>query len=404
MLGVLSVSIAVAEEPDEPAPPGAPVPAALAAERDGPMELSDAGPDERRRGRGMSLADQAYRERRHVIGPSFTGGAGGFRVVDAGSGAPATTRIMLGFELFQLNNWLEADRSHFHAGNVTSVGLTPFSFMELHVRTAAWRNSTYRSEAPYFQRQADTQLGVKLFGSPVDWLYLGGEVEGRFPMSMVSDVPAMARAIGATFRASLSTDFRDLPRPVPLLVRLNAAYRLDNSAMLLRDLERDRYDALPEDLDPARRPLAEEDRHRISRLERQALRIDRTDFVQVAVGFEAPIRLRATRMTLSPIAEWWIDVPVNRQGFTCPEGGASPGLDPCGLGQVASLRQAAVVGARLTPAYGFSIFAAAEVGLTGVNPVVQEIAPQPPYQILAGFSYAFDVLYYRTQQRQKAKK
>jgi outer membrane protein OmpA-like peptidoglycan-associated protein len=132
--------------------------------------------------------------------------------------------------------------------------------------------------------------------------------------------------------------------------------------------------------------------------ERFALEVNRTDFVDLSLGLEAPLRV-AEDFYIHPMLEWNWRIPINRRGYDCvfvpdplspgsPEAGDDGCLDIAG---VSSFPMTLSVGVRvLPPVRGLALTVAADVGLTGVNTLVRELAPTQPYNILLAASYAYD--------------
>jgi OmpA-OmpF porin, OOP family len=356
-------------------------------------EPDNANPATPRAGRdapGFGLNDR--RERRHILHNTLSGSVGGFHVVDAGSGADRTVRVALSFGGFSTRRWLEDER-HGNVSGALAVSWSPAKYAEIYGASSVWRNSNLSVDRDYFQALGDWTLGAKGFYPVLPWLILGGDASIRVPLNTVLRPRRVGQAISSGLRVNLTFDLRELegrPNRVPLIIRLNAAYGFERSSWLVSVLEQERYDALPVDGDDPRRPLDEEDRHLISRIERFGLQIDQMDRVPLGLGFEAPIPLRNGTMFISPIAEWLLDIPIDRGRYECRTVGEN--LDPC-LANVgfAGYRQRAVFGLRVMPPLrGLSLFAAVEVGLTGVNNHVQELWAQPPYRVLGGISYAWD--------------
>ena len=152
--------------------------------------------------------------------------------------------------------------------------------------------------------------------------------------------------------------------------------------------------------DPAPGGPGDESRHLITDVERFALNINRTDFFNINLGFEAPLRV-AEDFYLSPLLEWTWAIPVNRQGYNClfipsePDGsdpveGEDGCLDKAGP---AAFPMNLTLGARiLPPVNGLSFLLAADIGLTGKKKgnFVREIAPNNPYNLYLGIAYAYD--------------
>jgi hypothetical protein len=102
----------------------------------------------------------------------------------------------------------------------------------------------------------------------------------------VGDTKATLRATSFGFRANVTLDFRDYERrDFPLVTRFNAQYWFDNSAKLTEGIEDGRYGALG-GIVP--RPL--ETGHLLTAFERFAYGVNRTDFVRLATGLEAPLK------------------------------------------------------------------------------------------------------------------
>jgi hypothetical protein len=389
------------EEPDpEPEVLAPTAPAALTASGAPASAPDDAGASpwrEAARVRGMTMDDQAYRERRHVLHNTWSGAVGGLRVVDAGSAAPRAYRVLLGFSAQRARDWLASDAPHGQTGMVLAVSSTPRPGLELFGTTTAWRSSDFSVDRTYFQVLGDTSIGAKASRSLAPWAAVGADGAIRVPLNTVRGLGPLVAASSVLVRANASVDLRDHALRTPLIVRVNVGYHLNNEARVLDSLEQDRYRTLPSDLDPPARVFGDEDRQRIDRVERVGMRIDRTDRAVIAIGFEAPIGVRSARSAFAPIGEWVVDAPVNRQGFGCPTTGPSPGVDGCGATDgLRGHRQSLLVGARVNPYfYGLSAFAAAEIGVVGVRPDLAFQDPLAPVRFTFGFAYAHDQLYRR---------
>ncbi|MEO1338632.1 MAG: hypothetical protein AAFV29_23515, partial [Myxococcota bacterium] len=204
----------------------------------------------------------------------------------------------------------------------------------------------------------------------------------RLARNKAADSPEIAEALlllGEHHRLNGNID-----DALPLIGRANLRYRFDQSANLVRDVESARFAALA---DPAAQAL-NEDRHLLSPVERFGLGIQRTDSLDIGVGFEAPVR--AGPVAVHPLLEWRLRVPVNRQGFRCLVVPARDGEDGC-LAQEGgkAFPQSLTLGARvLPPLRGLSVLVGLDIGLTGVRSVVRELAPTPPYRVLLAVAYA----------------
>lgn len=363
-------------------------------------------------------AAQAFRERRHVLHNTIDGSVGGLHVVDPGSGASAAFRAQLAIEFFFADGWLtlpdaplDASTSHSHVGGTLSLSWNPFDFIEFYASLASWANSNEQEDPALFQVLGDTLLGIKAWyrfeDAPI--LAIGGDLSIGL-LNTVGDIGLVGDSTSVGIRANVGLDLRELEDRIPFIARLNLQYWFDNSQALVNAVERARYDALPP---TDRRPCpedpadgnCEEDRHLVTRVERYSLQIDRVDHFRFGLGLEAPITVMQD-FTISPLAEWVLDVPVNRQGYSCLDtsvGGVVPtGDDACLRGRnelgeefdrADAFEQTLTLGVRVMPPLrGLSVFVAVDIGLTGTNRFVRELSGQEPYNVRLGFGYAFDTV------------
>lgn len=330
-------------------------------------------------------SSEAARDARLVeVQNSFAGPTGGIRLIDAASGPKGSFRLGLNSEFFIASDYFVAtDEAHHFAGNL-SLSVTPTEYLEVFASaevTSDWDNS---NDPLLIQRVADLLLGLKGFYQAKPWLAVGGDFSLAF-LGGTGDARATFRATSFGLRGNLSFDFREHERrELPLITRVNLQYWFDNSANLTESMESSRYDALGGTLPPLL-----ETRHLLTPFERFAYGINRTDFVRIAAGVEAP--LRAGKVGLHPILEWEWDIPVNRQGFQCPVS-SGPGDDGC-LADVGlkAFPMTLTLGLRiLSPPNGLAFTVGADVGLTGTRHFVRELAPNAPYNIILGVAYAFD--------------
>lgn len=315
---------------------------------------------------------------------SFSGPTGGIRIIDAGSGPKGTFRLALNTEFFIISDFfVPSDQAQHVAGNL-SLSITPTQYLEVFASaevTSAWDDS---NDPMLIQRVADVLLGLKGFYEAKPWVTVGGDASIAF-LGGVGDTKASFRATSFGFRGNVTLDFRDYERrSLPLIARFNAQYWFDNSANLTQGIEDSRYDALGGAVPPSL-----ETRNLLTPFERFAYGVNRTDFVRLAAGVEAPLKVR--NIGLHPMLEWQWDIPVNRQGFQC----AAPSNtddDGCLANEkLKAFPMLLTVGLRLfTPPKGLAFTVAADVGLTGTRHFVRELAPTVPYNVIVGVAYAFD--------------
>lgn len=336
--------------------------------------------------------DDELRARGFRMHNTLYGPTGGLRVVDAAGGATDTFRTQLAFQWFTASDFLVEGDDNDRIGATLSISWAVADFLELFGSISSYANSNTAEQPELFQVLGDTLIGGKLHHAVLPWMTVGGDLS-LLLLNTVGDIGVVAGGTSVGFRGNVTADLRRLEQPLPLVLRFNLQYLLDNSSELIEDVEQRRFDALPD-----ARPMAEENRHLISRVERFALNINRTDRFTFALGVEAPLRA-AEDFYVSPLLEWQLAVPVNRQGYDClflpkEPGGDEPvdGEDGCLDRQgVSSFPQTLTFGARvLPPVRGFAAFAAFDIGLTGVSTHVREVAATAPWNLLLGFSYAYD--------------
>lgn len=331
------------------------------------------------------------RRDRLVLHNSYGGSVGGIRIVDAGSGPSESFRVQLLGEFFQQGGFLELGDENQRIGGSLSLSWTPFSFLEFYGSIISYANSNKAEKPGLFQVLGDSAVGVKAFAEPLSWLRLGGDVSVHV-LNVVGNIGW--ENFNFSLRANATADLRALENNrIPLLARLNLEYEFDNSEGLINKTEQARYNALP---DP--RTYREESRHLISRVERFALGINRTDFFRIGVGLEAPVDVTSD-FTISPMVEWLLSVPVNRNGYSClyvsTDGGNTGKVgytDGCLDRQgFESFPQTLTLGMRvLPPVKGLGILVGLDIGLTGMSTNVRELAATQPYNFMFALSYAYD--------------
>jgi OmpA-OmpF porin, OOP family len=379
------------DDPDAPPAPEEGVPAPVTGD---PADEADAD-RERDLDRGpVAEEDEALRARRFRSHNTLRGPVGGLRVVDAGSGPAGTFRVQFGTEFFIAKDYLRPDDRHDSVGATLSLSWSVIEHLELFASVSAYANNNTFGDPSLLQVVGDTLFGVKGYHSVTPWLTLGGDVSAAL-LNTVGDIGVVFESTSFGFRGNATADLQALDNPLPLIFRFNLQYWFDNSAKLIENVENQRYLRLP--LDRAADP-ANEWRHLVLPEERLGLGINRMDFVNLAFGVEAPIRV-TDDFYISPILEWLWEIPSNRQGYSClvPPGaelGAGPrfGHDSClALEGAKAFHHTLTLGVRvLPPVKGLALFAGADVGLTGTSTFVRELAPNVPYNIMLGASYAYD--------------
>ena len=315
---------------------------------------------------------------------SFSGPTGGIRIVDAASGPQGTFRLALNSEFFVIKDYfVPTDEAQHFAGNL-SLSIAATDYLEVFLSaeaTSAWDDS---NDPMLIQRVADFLLGLKGFYRARPWFAVGGDASVAF-LGGVGDAKATFRATSFGFRGNLTFDFREHERhEAPMILRINAQYWFDNSAKLTEGIEDQRYAALGGVV-----PRGEETRHLLTAFERYAYGVNRTDFVRVSTGIEAP--LKARKVGLHPMLEWRWDIPIDRQGFDCAPSARAQDDGCLGDEGLRAFPMELSAGLRiLPPPKGLAFTIAADIGLTGTRDFVRELAPSAPYNIILGVAYAFD--------------
>jgi len=329
---------------------------------------------------------------------TWFGSTGGVRVIDGGSGAPGTLRFQLGFDYFGASDFLEVNDKHRYTSGTLTIGATPIEHLEVYGSATSYASSNNAGNPILLQSAGNFSLGAKGYVNVLPWLAVGADLRGLL-LNAIGDVGVNGSSSSATLRLASTVDFRRLDAlQLPLVVRANVGYFLDNSSKLVEDTERARYNAIPT---TSRRPIADEDRHLVNRIERFGLGIQRVDQLTFGVGIEAPFKL-AEDFFLQPLAEWQLGVPVNRQGYDClavSTDATNKSSDGClAVNGLSAAPSTLTVGARvLPPVHGLSALVAVDIGLLGTSTFVRELAPTRPWALLVAVGYAADMSPHKAQ-------
>ncbi|HKP57083.1 MAG TPA: OmpA family protein [Polyangiales bacterium] len=374
-----------------PAPPAAPAAAtgtvALDTERP-PVADGDADGD----GDGKAQApDREFDENlRWRAQNTWFGPTGGIRVLDADGGPVGTARLQFAFDYFSANEFLVVGDHNESMGGIFSLSLTPVEHLEAFVSLSTHANSNSMGDPVLLQVAGDVTLGAKAFKQVLPWLGVGGDVRLLF-LNTIGDLGVILKGTSVGFRAGGTADLRRVRDPVPLILRANIDYFLDNSSRLIEGVEQARYDALPES---DRKPYEDEDRQLITRIERFALGVNRVDMLTFGLGLEAPFEV-TDEFFIQPLLEWRMGIPVNRQGYSCLAVTTTAGVDGddgcLAIEGLSAAPSTLTLGARvLPPVRGLSALLAFDVGVLGTSTFVRELAPNRPWAFMLGIAYAID--------------
>ncbi|MBK8939163.1 MAG: OmpA family protein [Polyangiaceae bacterium] len=342
----------------------------------------------------------------------LSGGTGLLRTSFAGSGAAGTFRVGFVADWYTSSAFLcdpdestEAgvpitcsgrndEDSASHVGGFFSLNATPLSFLEAYAALRTYANSNDQGRPGLLQVLGDTTFGVKGF-TPEKLLgpmQVGAEAQ-LLLLNGAGDVGPVGGATSALFRINGTFDARQIKKNIPIRINLNLGYKVDNSGAAVEAIEIARAQAFNDG----------RDRQPISRIERYGLGINRVDFFQTYLGVEVPFSF------IQPFVEYTVDIPVNRQDYSCYTNRVSRG-DVC-LGLVdlsdqnsgspgyAAIPSRIGIGTRVSPFQaisgtegfrGLSALVGVEIGLSATSTFVEEIAPEAPWTLYLGLGYAFD--------------
>lgn len=324
---------------------------------------------------------------------SINAGTGLMHVQSADSGGPGTFRISLLGSLYSGSGFLcnsespcpvppgsspTTEDSVERIGTHIDISATPLPFFEAFLGFHNSATSNNRGTPQLLQVLGDTNLGVKAFTPREDEqvFAFGGELEAWL-LNGTGGVGLDGGGTSFAIRALGTADLGNHKNPeerTPLRFHANLGYLFDNSGAVVKDVE---------ELEP---PLGRGER--ISRIERFGLNINRVD------SFEIGLAAEYVHEIVRPFVEWSIDIPLNRQSYVCNIDSAEEAGDQC-LGDAAGFSTTPsrfTLGLRLYPwtKHGLAFTAAADIGTGATSSFIEEVAPEPPYNLYLGVAYAFD--------------
>jgi outer membrane protein OmpA-like peptidoglycan-associated protein len=342
--------------------------------------------------------EKRWRKSSLHIQNAISGSTGLLHTSEAGSGAPGTFRMSLLGSYFTSSGYLcntssicpvfrdqtsvvpgtEDEVNGMGAHLTLNATILPFleGYLGFHNRAV----SNTRSRPQLLQVLGDTNLGVKAFmpKTPDSIFAFGGELE----LWLLNGTGGLGLDGGGTSfvaRALATIDLNNRVKQednIPLRFHANLAYKLDNSGQIVNSLET----TAP----PAGRGA------RISRIERFGLGINRVDFVSMAFAAEYD------HPYLRPFLEWSLDIPLNRQSYTCNLDDVKLAGEGC-LGEhqgFASSPSRLTLGTRVFPwaDHGLALLGGFDIGTGATSEFVEEVAPEPPWNLWFGLSYAVDTV------------
>ena len=329
-------------------------------------------------------ADTEHRKKTLALENTLNGSTGLLRNYAADSGAVGTFRFSLLSSFFSGSRFLcptcadpaggpaTKSDSATHVGGHVGISATVLPFLEGYFAVHTTASSNNLGRPRLLQMLGDTTLGVKGFmpyerdsifsaGGSAEVLFLNGT--GSVGIDNVS--------FGLRGLATVDLDNRTKPEDrIPLRFHLNLGYLFDNSGNLVKSVEKDLG-------------------HRITRIERFGLGINRVDTILTGIGIEGVFDI------VRPFAEWTVDLPVNRQGHVCDTGLRAAGDRCLGKDAVFSAFPSRVtLGAKLNPfsggPEGLGFLAAFELGTGATSNFIEEVSPEVPWNVYFGVAYAVD--------------
>ena len=336
---------------------------------------------------------EAPTEARHASlrrGSTLDGSTGLLRLRSADASAVGTFRLSVGGSFYSGSSFLcppcqnpqgavssKADAASFFATRA-QLAVTPLPFLEAHAGLRYQTTSNNQPSSQVIPISGDTVLGAKAFlpAKPGRFFIFGG----GFALGLLTPTDGVGiGAVNVDLHLDATLDLTRLaPKSrVPLRAHVNLGYDFDNSGSIADSVEAKRRSVLGAP-------------QTITRVERFAYGINRSDFFKWGVGLEGAFDF------VRPFLEWTMDVPANRQGYVCNIKARSAG-DSCLSDDAtfASVPSRLTIGARGYPwltdwTNGLQLLAAVDVGTGATSNFIEEVAPEAPYTVHFGLAYAFD--------------
>jgi hypothetical protein len=330
---------------------------------------------------------------RHRAYNTFEGSTGGLYVVDPGMAVSGAVRLQLAFDSYSGDSFFYDGDEVEQNRQFLSVSWTALELLEIF---ASLHNRATVADEPApnsLHALGDLALGFKLRAEPIPFLRVGGGLR----LGVLNDIGEQETMLDATnigLTAAAALDLQRLDDPLPVIARLNIDYLFDNSAKVLDDVENVRFNELD---DPDDRE--DEVRHLVSRVERFGLGINRVDMLTLGLGVEVPLAVGG-RFFLHPLVDFRFGLPINRQGYDCAyfstdedRGTNEPGADDTCIDDAGSdaFPMNLAIGARFVPPVrSLSVLLGADIGLSGTDTFVRELAGGAPFRILIALGYDYD--------------
>lgn len=317
---------------------------------------------------------------------SISGATGLLHTISADSSAPGTFRLGFLSSYYSGSGFLcpnlkvcsrpagvtDTQDTLDRVGADLTLSATLLPFLEAYAGMHSHATSDNFGRPQLLQVLGDTNLGLKGF--------LPHQSDGMFSVGGLGELRLLngSGSVGIhtaniALRALGTLDLNNRSDPqqrIPLRFHANFGYLFDNSNSIIADTEKSRGN-VP-----------------ISRIERFGLDINRVNTLFIGIGGEY------VNSVVQPFAEWTIDVPSNRQKYTCRPSVSSLG-DQClgNDGGFSATPSRLSLGLRVTPwLRGFNATLGVDIGTGGTSTFIEELAPQLPWNLYFGIGFTYDTL------------
>ncbi len=252
------------------------------------------------------------------------------------------------------------------------LSATPFEFLEGYFGVHSTATSNTRGDPELLQVLGDTTWGVKAFmPRQPDSIFTAGGAAELWMLNGTGGVGIDNASVALRGLTTFDlTNRSDPAQRVPLRVNFSLSYIFDNSGALVEDIEAQRNRV-------------------ITRIERYGLNISRLDRLVPALGIEGMFEV------VRPYLEWSIDVPSNRQDYTCLQNDVHAG-DAClqDAGSFTGTPSRFTLGTRVFGLLdGLGFHAALDLGTGGMKPPFwEEVQPESPWNLYFGVAYTADTV------------
>ncbi len=306
-----------------------------------------------------------------IYAPTIAGPTGLIRLVTTDIGSTHTFRVGLHTEMFSSAGFLVKDDDNSRFRGTLSISYTPWKYLELFTNISSMANNNERKrktedlDQPLILALGDWTIGAKGQYPIKPWLGLGGQ----FALTFLNSVGGVSLDSDSTsFYIGLisSMSFLKMTGNVPIRFHFNMGYQVDNS-----------------------NNLANFKGYTLASLqvEKFALGINQ-DRMMFKLGLDFPLR-KWTKIGVTPILEFNADVATgdadedfDKAEFKKPQGSLTD-ADIEGRSTIWM-----TIGARVNPIRGFNVELASDIGLA--SPGYGFGPPVVPWNIILGFSYAYD--------------